>query len=120
AVGIGRAVEEDYQGKRKEGRVRGTPPRSIVCRVPAATGLAAGLLVGLWPDPASAVTFTCGSTITSSVTLTSNLNCTGNPITVAGAGITVNLNGHTISNTSPCPHPEGFCTITFDAGSNGA
>jgi hypothetical protein len=93
-----------------------TPLRSVA----ATTALASGLVVGLWSSPASAASFTCGSTITADALLSTNLDCTGKPITIAGAGITVNLNGHTITSTTPCSHPQADCTVTFDQGSTGA
>jgi parallel beta-helix repeat protein len=39
----------------------------------------------------------CGDLITSDVRLENDLACTGDGVTVAGSGITINLNGHTIS-----------------------
>jgi parallel beta-helix repeat protein len=62
-------------------------------------GLAAGMLLAA-PGAASAATLSCGSTITASLTLTANLNCshdtTSDAITIGAAGVTVDLNGYKI------------------------
>jgi Periplasmic copper-binding protein (NosD) len=53
------------------------------------------------PAPAArlrAVSLACGSTVTTSVTLATDLtDCPGRGVTVAAAHVTLNLNGHTIS-----------------------
>ncbi len=50
--------------------------------------------------PAGAATISCGTTITTSVTLSANIDCTtdttDNALTIGAAGITVDLNGHSI------------------------
>ena len=40
----------------------------------------------------------CGDVLTQDVTLQSDLNCSGNGLTVGESGITINLNGHTITS----------------------
>ena len=56
------------------------------------------------PRLASAATLRCGSVLTASVTLTSNLDCraqtSGNALTIGAAHVTVNLNGYTIIGPS--------------------
>ncbi|HEX7521775.1 MAG TPA: NosD domain-containing protein [Acidimicrobiia bacterium] len=49
------------------------------------------------PPPPADATPTCGSTLTASVTFTRGLVCTGNGLVIAAEGITVNLNGHSIT-----------------------
>jgi len=62
-----------------------------------AAGLAAALLPGTpaWAGPVS-----CGSTITANTTLTANLVCAGDGLIIGADGITLNLNGHTITGTA--------------------
>jgi parallel beta-helix repeat protein len=69
--------------------------------------LGSSLLVGgawMLPHLASAAAITCGSVLTSSVTLTRNLDCraqtSGSVLTIRAADVTVNLNGYTISGSS--------------------
>jgi parallel beta-helix repeat protein len=65
-----------------------------------ATGVMLAGLTVLAAGPASAQTLACGTTITSSVTLTQNIDCSHTPgvnaLTIDAAGVTVNLNGHRI------------------------
>src|SRR4051794_37666215 len=52
----------------------------------------------LLPGAAQATTVHCGDTITQDTTLTNDvLNCPSVGLTIAANGITINLNGHTIS-----------------------
>jgi len=44
-----------------------------------------------------ATTAVCGSTVTTDLTLESDLDCPGNGLTVTGAGLKINLNGYTIA-----------------------
>ena len=66
-----------------------------------ATWTAAGLtLLGstLVADTASAAPLACGSVITASTTLTEDMTCPDGPgLIVMGSGVTLKLNGHTIS-----------------------
>lgn len=49
------------------------------------------------PQRFRTVSLTCGSTVTTSVTLANDLtNCPGRGLTIGAANVTVNLNGHTI------------------------
>jgi hypothetical protein len=51
-------------------------------------------------SPAHLTTLTCGSTLTQSTTLAANLDCSaysGTAITLGAAGVTLNLNGHSIT-----------------------
>ncbi|GEM00383.1 right-handed parallel beta-helix repeat-containing protein [Cellulomonas terrae] len=63
--------------------------------------LATAALVGtavLVATPASAAPLVCGSTVTVSTSLTTDLTCTGPaPALTLGAGVTLNLKGHTVS-----------------------
>ncbi len=59
----------------------------------------------------------CGSTVTSNVTLASDLNCSAggtNGLTVGANGVTINLNGHTITGGGG---PDGYAGVdaqTYD------
>jgi parallel beta-helix repeat protein len=72
-------------------------------RIPAlvgAVGVGTALVVGASAGGASIsrATVACGATITSSTTLTSDLSCSGTDgIDIGAAGVTLNLNGHSIS-----------------------
>jgi parallel beta-helix repeat protein len=46
---------------------------------------------------APAVTAACGSTVTTDLTLESDLSCPGDAFTVAGSDLKINLNGHTVA-----------------------
>jgi len=70
------------------------PSRMLLLFVAMTTGLAVA------PAPATAApSVRCGDTITTSVTLTRNLRCSGDGLTIGADGITVNLNQHTISGS---------------------
>ena len=56
--------------------------------------VAAALLAG--PGSARVAAVTCGSTITSSVTLVSDLRCSADGLVVSGDGVTVDLGGHVL------------------------
>src|SRR2546423_10760933 len=60
-----------------------------------AAGLAAAVLPGTpaWASPS------CGSTITTNTTLTTDLVCAGDGLIIGADGITLNLRGHTITRT---------------------
>ena len=76
--------------------------------------LAAGA-VTVFPAAASASGLSCGMTITNSVTLSRNLNCstdtTGNALTIGAASITVNLNGYTIIGPGSPANTKGIVNI---------
>ena len=61
----------------------------------------------------------CGTTITSSTTLTANVNCTSdttdNAIIVGAPGITVNLNGHKILGPGAGAGTEGIADYSTDS-----
>ncbi|GAA2363503.1 hypothetical protein [Dactylosporangium salmoneum] len=67
--------------------------RHVLVAVAVGIGLAAAPATQALANPA------CGSVITSSVTLTSDLNCTGNALIVGAAGITVDLGGYNVIGT---------------------
>ena len=70
----------------------------------AALALAAALASVV---PASASHVDCGATITADTTLDSDLTgCTGNGVTIAAAGVTLDLGGHTIEGA-----PGGFGVV---------
>ncbi len=60
---------------------------------------------------------TCGSVVTSDVTLHSDLNCDQTGLIVAANGVTINLNGHTIThnvgNNRNNAVPGGYAGIEF-------
>jgi Right handed beta helix region len=90
-------------------------------------GLVAGMILAV-PGTASATTLTCGSTISSpgTVTLTANGDCTtdttDNAITIAAAGVTLNLNGHKIlgpgaaSTQTEGVFDDGYGDLTVENG----
>lgn len=84
----------------------------------------AGLTVAA-AGPASAQTLACGTTITSSVTLTQDIDCSHAPgvnaLTIDAAGVTVNLNGHRIlgpgSSGGSSGIISGYSDLTVENGS---
>src|SRR5262245_57242965 len=56
------------------------------------------------------VALTCGQTVTTSVTLTADMHCAGKGLAIGKDGITVNLNGHTLTGS-------GIQEGIFDAAS---
>jgi parallel beta-helix repeat protein len=70
--------------------------------------VAGGSLVGAGSAGASAPAVHCGSTLTRSITLTADLvQCPGTGLVIGADGITVDLDGHTISGTN-APGSEGI------------
>jgi len=57
--------------------------------------MVACLVAGMSPE--AAASDLCGTTILANLTLDHDLTCTGNGLVVGADGITINLNGHTIS-----------------------
>ncbi len=85
--------------------------------------VAAGMLAAA--APAQAAALNCGTTIRASVTLTRDVNCTKNKIddaiTIGAAGITVNLNGHSIrgpgdANDTVAILDNGYSNVTVENG----
>ncbi|MEV8632141.1 right-handed parallel beta-helix repeat-containing protein [Streptosporangium sp. NPDC051023] len=74
------------------------PGRRHPAKVGAAFALTLLAALGA-PLPASASDdeVRCGAVLTSDVTLTGNLNCAGDALTIGANGVTVDLNGHTIT-----------------------
>jgi hypothetical protein len=73
------------------------PQPPVACRLPVLLLLLTALLV-LGIGPARAQALGCGATVTQDVTLTADLlDCPGDGLVVGAAGITVDLNGHTVS-----------------------
>jgi len=62
--------------------------------------------------PASATTLSCGTVVTSSVTLTAQMNCssdtTTSAIIIGASGVTVDLNGHKILGPGANSNTEGI------------
>ena len=66
-------------------------------------------------DAGAAPVISCGSVVTRSLTLQADLaDCKGDGLIVGKAGITIDLNGHTIS--SPAVHTSAFLTVPGSAG----
>lgn len=77
-----------------------TPIRALRTLVTAAAAFAL-LVIAAAPSQGAAGTPSCGDTITTSVRLTSDvLGCTSAGLVVGAAGITINLNGHTLGGTN--------------------
>jgi hypothetical protein len=74
--------------------------------------------VVLAAGPASAAPLTCGSTITSSVKLTQDVDCTNqtgvNALTIAAPGVTVNLNGYQILGPTTASNTSGIISSSSD------
>ncbi len=64
-------------------------------RITLAVVVAGALLGGV--SPAGAVPLACGTTITANTTLTSDLSCAGDGITIGAPGVVLDLGGHTIT-----------------------
>ncbi|MBO2454390.1 right-handed parallel beta-helix repeat-containing protein [Actinomadura barringtoniae] len=62
----------------------------------AALTLAAGA-VALPVTSAQATTVTCGQVVTADLRLTADLTCSGTALSIGASGVTVDLNGHTIT-----------------------
>lgn len=71
--------------------------QAIVRRSLIVLASAASLSAVLPAVTADAATVTCGSTITTNVVLTRNLNCAGDALIVGASGLTINLNGKKIT-----------------------
>ena len=72
----------------------------------------------LFAIPASAAHLSCGDTVTTDTTLDADLICAGTPgLIIGAAGITIDLNGHTISGTA-CGFCHGIRNGDFSATAN--
>lgn len=87
----------------------------------------AAILFALLPGSAFAKTEagpSCGATITKSVTLKANLNCSAggmNGLNVGKSGVVINLNGHTITGAGGADHyygiyNDGHSNVTVENG----
>jgi len=102
------------ESKTQPGRLSGTRlPRGVVLLVlPILVGSALAVL----PLPAVAASITCGTTITTSTVLTSNIGpCSGNGITIGANNVVLNCAGHIISGNG-----VPFYNGVFTAGITGA
>jgi hypothetical protein len=68
-------------------------------RVIAAVGVGVVVAVMLPTTSASAATLRCGDTIIANVVLTRNLNCSGDGLVLGADGLTIDLNGYTLSGS---------------------
>ena len=88
-------------------------------------GLSLAIAIGFAATRATArgATISCGSTVTTNVKLTHDLlNCPKDGLVVGAKGITIDLNGHTISGTSSdgSGDPDQcFCGVNDTAGYDG-
>jgi len=73
------------------------PARSTLSRFAVAT--VGGVVVALTPWSSASAAVQCGAVLTSNTTLTSNLTCdaSGDGLSIGADGVTLNLNGHTIT-----------------------
>jgi hypothetical protein len=75
-------------------------PRFGNVRHPATVLTAAALLVAAPATPArSSPPVQCGDTVTTDISLSADLHCTGPGLVVKAAGVVVNLNGHSITGS---------------------
>ncbi len=76
--------------------------------------LIAGVMA-LEANQAQATHVGCGDTIFVDTTLDSDLTCSGTALTIGADGITLDLNGHTITGSStpcaPCPPEDGIAVV---------
>jgi hypothetical protein len=99
-------------GNMRQGRL----PKLLMSGV-AVAATVTGTVV-LAAGPASAAPLTCGSTITSSVKLTQDVDCTNQPtvnaLTIAAPGVTVNLNGYQILGPGTGGNSSGIISSYSD------
>ena len=78
--------------------------RSALSRLAVAT--TAGVVMALTPWSSASAAVQCGAVLTSNTKLTSNLTCdaSGDALSIGADGVTLNLNGHTITG------PGGYAT----------
>lgn len=66
--------------------------------------VAVGLLVGILATPGTAAApDLCGSTVTTDITLTADLECDGPGLIVGADGVTIDLGGHSITRKAAIP-----------------
>jgi parallel beta-helix repeat protein len=76
------------------------------------------LLIGVSAQGGTQTTaVACGATITGSVTLAANTDCSGTAatsITIGADGVTINLNGHTLTGnaSNDCIYSDGYNNVT--------
>ena len=82
------------------------------------TAVVATAVLAFGVSAASATALTCGQKLTESVKLTANLTaCAGNGLEVAASGITINLNGHTVSGSGEIGvFDNGYSEVTLENG----
>jgi parallel beta-helix repeat protein len=102
-----------------EGKLR-TFITSRLSRVAAVTAGSGALLAGMLmtaAGPADAGAIACGTTITASVTLTQNVDCTtdttDDAITIGAPDVTVNLHGHQILGPGDSAGTEGIVDLGY-------
>ncbi|REH32511.1 NosD domain-containing protein [Kutzneria buriramensis] len=61
----------------------------------------------------------CGDTVTASIQLDSDLNCTGAALTIAASGVTVDLGGHTVVGTTSGISAQNQTDVTIVNGTVG-
>jgi len=61
----------------------------------------------------------CGDTLTASVQLDADLNCTGTALTIAASGVTVDLGGHTVTGTTSGISAHDQTGVTISNGTVG-
>lgn len=81
---------EDPSTHRARRRFRATDAIVAACALVAAAALGGG-------PAAAAPSVTCGSVVTSDLTLTANLTCAGGDGLILGSGVTLDLGGHRLS-----------------------
>lgn len=64
--------------------------------------------VGLAASPATAATATCGMTVTGNLQLDTDLTCPDTALIVGADGVTINLNGHTITGPGATSSVHGI------------
>jgi parallel beta-helix repeat protein len=92
-----------------------------VRRISARLGIAAAgatVLTALVPAVAHAVVLPCGAAITTSVTLTADMNCPGTAIRMNASNIVLDLGGHTISGVNGVD-PNRFTGVAIAPGRSG-
>jgi parallel beta-helix repeat protein len=80
-----------------------------------ATGIAS---LTIWPTVADAAV-TCGTSIFTSTTLTSDLNCTGNGVVVSAPNVVLDLGGHTISGVQVPDDQPGTSGVVISSNRSG-
>jgi hypothetical protein len=83
-----------------------------------------GILVAVLGAPqalasAPRVAVQCGDTVTASIQLDADLNCTGTALTIAASGVTVDLGGHTVVGTTGGISAQNQTDVTIADGTVG-